>query len=308
MENNNSKKRVSRLFLPSWGCKTVSDIVKNSIIVTQNHQNAHHTQPLSSIRIPTHPSTIKTPQIKTPQIVRKQVMNETLPKQSNTKNSSSSDGAWFSSEEEETFQSLSSDANSRSRRLNLTTNSRKTPKPSRRRVSTRSSEMGRFAFDVSPIDVFGRHVSPRRETAKSQPKTRDAPRKTAKTRWGTEMGSSQLFQKSFREPADFYYGSCIRETTKSRRKTRGSGRGRSVVQYPVAVDGRVEESYAVVKTSGDPYSDFRVSMVEMIIERQILGFEDLEKLLDCFLSLNSSHHHKIIVRVFREICEALFSN
>ncbi|KAK3041667.1 hypothetical protein RJ639_001477 [Escallonia herrerae] len=74
------------------------------------------------------------------------------------------------------------------------------------------------------------------------------------------------------------------------------------------LQGKVKDSFAVVKRSSDPHSDFRTSMVEMIVERQIFAAKDLENLLQCFLSLNSVHHHKVIVEVFDEICEALFSN
>ncbi|XP_057768094.1 transcription repressor OFP8-like [Salvia miltiorrhiza] len=69
----------------------------------------------------------------------------------------------------------------------------------------------------------------------------------------------------------------------------------------------VEDSLAVVKRSSDPYSDFRNSMVEMIVEKHIFATKDLENLLRCFLSLNSYHHHKVIVEVFAEIWEAFFS-
>ncbi|KAK1550518.1 hypothetical protein Q3G72_020360 [Acer saccharum] len=72
--------------------------------------------------------------------------------------------------------------------------------------------------------------------------------------------------------------------------------------------GKVKDSFAVVKSSRDPYNDFRTSMVEMIIEKQIFSAKDLEQLLQCFLSLNSYHHHRIILEVFTEIWEALFSN
>nr|GMD87975.1 transcription repressor OFP8-like [Ipomoea batatas] len=65
--------------------------------------------------------------------------------------------------------------------------------------------------------------------------------------------------------------------------------------------------FAVVKRSSDPYGDFRASMLEMILEKQMFGAKDLEKLLECFLSLNSDHHHGVIIHVFTEICEALFS-
>ncbi|XP_039160011.1 LOW QUALITY PROTEIN: transcription repressor OFP8 [Eucalyptus grandis] len=73
-------------------------------------------------------------------------------------------------------------------------------------------------------------------------------------------------------------------------------------------DSSESQSFAVVKRSSDPYGDFRTSMVEMIVERQMFSAKDLERLLNCFLSLNSHHHHKTIVQVFTEIYEALFSN
>ncbi|PIN09816.1 hypothetical protein CDL12_17602 [Handroanthus impetiginosus] len=67
----------------------------------------------------------------------------------------------------------------------------------------------------------------------------------------------------------------------------------------------VEDSLAVVKRSRDPYNDFRRSMVEMIVEKELYAAKDLENLLLCFLSLNSHNHHKVIVEVFAEIWEAL---
>ncbi|KAF8013954.1 hypothetical protein BT93_I1730 [Corymbia citriodora subsp. variegata] len=73
-------------------------------------------------------------------------------------------------------------------------------------------------------------------------------------------------------------------------------------------EGNMKGSFAVVKRSSDPYADFRTSMVEMIVERQMFSAKDLERLLNCFLSLNSHQHHKTIVQVFTEIYEALFLN
>ncbi|XP_057469519.1 transcription repressor OFP7-like [Actinidia eriantha] len=75
---------------------------------------------------------------------------------------------------------------------------------------------------------------------------------------------------------------------------------------PCAVDGKVKESFAVVKRSKDPYEDFKRSMLEMILEKQMFDVMDLEQLLQCFLSLNSRHHHEAIVRAFAEIWEVLF--
>ncbi|KAI3969829.1 hypothetical protein MKX01_038297 [Papaver californicum] len=73
------------------------------------------------------------------------------------------------------------------------------------------------------------------------------------------------------------------------------------------VEGKVKESFAVVKKSEDPYEDFRKSMMEMILEKQMFESKDLEQLLHCLLlSLNSKHHHPIIVQAFSEIWEFLF--
>lgn len=75
---------------------------------------------------------------------------------------------------------------------------------------------------------------------------------------------------------------------------------------PCTVEGKVRESFAVVKKSEDPYVDFKRSMMEMILEKQMFDDKDLEQLLHCFLSLNSSHHHGIIVQAFSEIWDTLF--
>nr|XP_010910821.1 transcription repressor OFP3-like [Elaeis guineensis] len=66
--------------------------------------------------------------------------------------------------------------------------------------------------------------------------------------------------------------------------------------------------FAVVKRSRDPYGDFRSSMVEMVMERQIFGAEDLEKLLHYYLALNSPHHHPNILQAFSDIWVVLFGN
>lgn len=69
---------------------------------------------------------------------------------------------------------------------------------------------------------------------------------------------------------------------------------------------KVRESVAVVQKSEDPYEDFKRSMLEMILEKQMFEAKDLEQLLQCFLSLNSRQYHGIIVEAFTEIWETLF--
>uniref|UniRef100_A0ACD5WKE0 Uncharacterized protein n=1 Tax=Avena sativa TaxID=4498 RepID=A0ACD5WKE0_AVESA len=65
------------------------------------------------------------------------------------------------------------------------------------------------------------------------------------------------------------------------------------------------ESFAVVKTSRDPRTDFRESMEEMIVENGICTAADLEDLLACYLSLNAAEYHDLIVDVFEHIWASL---
>ncbi|KAF8036469.1 hypothetical protein BT93_C2250 [Corymbia citriodora subsp. variegata] len=96
-----------------------------------------------------------------------------------------------------------------------------------------------------------------------------------------------------------------RRRTRNRRRRRSGAAGVGVL--PLA-GGEIEDSFAVVKRSSDPRGDFRRSMVEMIVEKEMFGAEELQKLLECFLALNSHHHHGVILQVFAEIWEALFSS
>ncbi|KAI3450247.1 hypothetical protein Pfo_006912 [Paulownia fortunei] len=61
------------------------------------------------------------------------------------------------------------------------------------------------------------------------------------------------------------------------------------------------ESLAIVKASFDPEKDFRDSMMEMIVENNIRASKDLEELLACYLSLNSSQYHHLIIKAFEQI-------
>ncbi|KZV25781.1 ovate family protein [Dorcoceras hygrometricum] len=61
------------------------------------------------------------------------------------------------------------------------------------------------------------------------------------------------------------------------------------------------ESFAMVKASFDPEKDFRDSMKEMIVENNIRASKELEQLLACYLSLNSSQYHDLIIKAFEQI-------
>ncbi|KAG9455324.1 hypothetical protein H6P81_008228 [Aristolochia fimbriata] len=82
----------------------------------------------------------------------------------------------------------------------------------------------------------------------------------------------------------------------------GEGHGRSRSE-----SGRIGESVAVVKESDDPLSDFRRSMLQMIVEKEIVGAEELAELVRRFLSLNSPQHHDLILRAFAQIWNQVFS-
>ncbi len=77
-----------------------------------------------------------------------------------------------------------------------------------------------------------------------------------------------------------------------------------LVTMPEELNGVVKESVALVKSSYNPYNDFKESMIEMIVEKDIQQSRDLEELLQCYLSLNAMEYHALIVEVFTEVwCE-----
>ncbi|KAM7271645.1 hypothetical protein ACFE04_030859 [Oxalis oulophora] len=79
-------------------------------------------------------------------------------------------------------------------------------------------------------------------------------------------------------------------------------------ETPVRGFGRVGgESLAVEKDSDDPYLDFRYSMLQMILEKEIYSREELKELLNVFLELNAPFYHSVIVRAFTEIWNGVFS-
>ncbi|CAK7329143.1 unnamed protein product [Dovyalis caffra] len=70
---------------------------------------------------------------------------------------------------------------------------------------------------------------------------------------------------------------------------------------------KIFDSIAVVKDSNDPFQDFKNSMLQMILEKNIYSKDDLEELLNCFLELNSPCHHSVIVKAFSEIWNEIIS-
>ena len=65
---------------------------------------------------------------------------------------------------------------------------------------------------------------------------------------------------------------------------------------------RVFDSFLMEKCSYDPKQDFKESMVEMILEKELhQDSYDLMELLQCYLSLNSQKFHNIIIRAYAEV-------
>ncbi|PKA66868.1 hypothetical protein AXF42_Ash003526 [Apostasia shenzhenica] len=78
-------------------------------------------------------------------------------------------------------------------------------------------------------------------------------------------------------------------------------RFRPPARPPAQRRNRLPETFVVVKPSSFPRRDFTESMAEMIVENNLRSPEDLEELLACYLSLNSSEYHDMIVEVFQQI-------
>ncbi|CAH8358716.1 unnamed protein product [Eruca vesicaria subsp. sativa] len=90
----------------------------------------------------------------------------------------------------------------------------------------------------------------------------------------------------------------IRIRTNSPRIARKKTKGRRMSPQPMKKE--MAESFAIVLTSMDPEKDFRESMTEMIVENKMKEQKDLEDLLACYLSLNSSEYHDIIIKAFEK--------
>ncbi|XP_039118063.1 transcription repressor OFP8-like [Dioscorea cayenensis subsp. rotundata] len=117
---------------------------------------------------------------------------------------------------------------------------------------------------------------------------------TTTTTTTTTSSSSFSFQDSPQNPT---CSNSMNQNTKKKKK-------KKMMKKKTRVVG---ESVAVEKDSSEPYLDFRESMVQMIVENQIYGWDDLRELLHSLLSLNSPQYHPLILRAFSDVCHAIFS-
>ncbi|XP_044471469.1 transcription repressor OFP8-like [Mangifera indica] len=290
------KSLISRMFrasISSCRLRNISDVIEKAVFSPQNNKNFHMVEPLS-------PQARPSPSVCKPR----------CPEASNMV----VDHSCF-----ESFDDLP-----------------------RRKVSERCSPFvvaasnGRMSPPASPISPLNSLYYECKQFGFKEKKKESSKNKKRKKKKRSHVNLSSSSQDSFRNGSWWFSSDDEREDDetetlfssrthssessheslkhhRSRLKKRGTRRRRVASKsndqigiFPLS-EGKMKDSFAMVKSSSDPYNDFRTSMVEMIVEKQIFAAKDLEQLLQCFLSLNSYHHHRIILEAFSEISEALFS-
>ena len=63
---------------------------------------------------------------------------------------------------------------------------------------------------------------------------------------------------------------------------------------------------AVDRNSCDPRTDFRESILEVVVSKRMQEPKELRSLLNCYISLNSREHRQAILEAFHEVCSSLF--
>lgn len=99
-------------------------------------------------------------------------------------------------------------------------------------------------------------------------------------------------------------GSSVLPSSRSNDYTLGPPVSPTVLRSPCP---KIDESVAMAKESINPFDDYKKSMNQMIIERDIETEDDLKELLRCFLDINPPPHHNLIVRAFVDVCSHLRS-
>ncbi|KAJ0495798.1 putative transcription factor OFP family [Helianthus annuus] len=156
------------------------------------------------------------------------------------------------------------------------------------------SSLGNTPFPANYVRRSSHSVSPVPEN----PSKIDRKKKTHHRRRRNSASFSSI-------PDNHYYNWWSSDEDDQKSKTTLFSRRSNSLDF----DESIRENVVVVaKDSDDPYEDFKASMVDMIVENEIFGVEELEKLVECFVSLNSEEHHKVIFDVFAEIWEILIAD
>ncbi|XP_027344242.1 transcription repressor OFP8-like [Abrus precatorius] len=291
MENHNKlKMRISRMFRSSFGsCRTrnITDVMEKAVFAPPNHGGFHlieppspKTRPFPPICRPKGPKTVDDTCIVS--------FKDSLPRRKISE--WSSPFVWGTNG-------------------NVNLGGMSCP-PTSPNTSLNPIHHHDFAFHDK---TKGSRKNVKTKKKKKKKKTRHAQKKREIFPFNscakdTNFGGYWWYSSDEEDETDTLFSSksLSSDSSRSRRRRRENDRSSDMGVLPL--HGKVKDTFAVVKRSSDPYNDFRTSMVEMIVEKQIFSPGDLENLLQCFLSLNSYHHHKIIVQVFTEIWEALFSD
>ncbi|XP_047974949.1 transcription repressor OFP3-like [Salvia hispanica] len=88
------------------------------------------------------------------------------------------------------------------------------------------------------------------------------------------------------------------------RKARSKAKKRAPNEW-VLEGNTVFDSVVVVKSSFDPRRDFKDSMVAVIREKGLGNPDELEDLLACYLTMNCSQYHDLIISVFTQVWDEL---
>ncbi|CAL4904127.1 unnamed protein product [Urochloa decumbens] len=96
-----------------------------------------------------------------------------------------------------------------------------------------------------------------------------------------------------------------RRQQQGRRKKRYEKMGAAAAAAGRQQQQEEDVGVAVEKESSDPRADFRESMVQMVVEMGLCGWDDLRCMLRRLLALNAPRHHAAILAAFAEVCAQL---
>ena len=293
---NRFKLRISRMFRASLGsCRSrnLTDVVEKAVFIPQNHQSFNVLEPMSPKPRP-FPSICRPKPCQTPETINRSCIIPAKDLVPRRKVFESYSPFGFANPDGRTCPPASPISPLKKRSERYKSKSKK-KKKKKKKTQMKNKQGELFPFSSCSQDMsFGSWC-----WYSSEEEDKEEREDETDTLFSSKSLSSDSSESRRR---------------RSRRKRHGPRRKRSgtlsseMGSKLIPLQGKVKDSFAVVKKSSDPYNDFRTSMVEMIVEKQIFSAKDLEQLLQCFLSLNSYHHHRVIVEVFTEIWEALFCN
>ncbi|XP_041006798.1 transcription repressor OFP8-like [Juglans microcarpa x Juglans regia] len=301
---NGFKLRVSRMFRASFGScgsRNLSDVVEKAVFLPQNHQNFHMIEPFSpsprSFTFICRPMAFQTPETinhscliaAKDSLSEKKVSPPYSPFASTNPDGRTCPPASPISPSNPFYHF--GDSTSKLKKKNGSERNKSKKKKKTTPMKNKPTETFPFSSSSQDMSFGGWWYSSEEEEEEDE----------------REDETENLFSSKSLS-SDSSESRRLRSRQRHGARRRRAGTRSSETSIMPKMQGKVKDSFAVVKSSSDPYNDFRTSMVEMIVEKQIFAAKDLEQLLQCFLSLNSYHHHKVIVEVFTEIWESLFCN